>query len=146
MHRPGSPPPSGHMRIFLSTVLFPAGWYPLSDFDKKAPIFGIVSSAERVPSSTTYTTSLPSYPSRTQFRMFIRSFAAIVLILPALAGAIGILRPNSAITSTNGIPPTTGTQATTIDQCNTGPIQCCNSVQSVSHFATVLLCQPHTFF
>jgi len=69
--------------------------------------------------------------------MFVRSFAAIVLVLPALAGAISILQPNNAITGTgtNGVRPTGNLGSTTTNQCNTGTLQCCNSVQSVSHFA-----------
>ena len=124
-----------------------AGWYPLSGFDKRAPVFEADSSVEPIPSSTTHTTSFPSSASRIQSKMFIPSFAAIVLVFPALAGATSIYHPNTnnAITGTgtNGVRPAAGNLApTTINQCNTGTLQCCDSVQSVSHFSTVL-CQPH---
>jgi hypothetical protein len=132
----------------VPTVLFrgpPAGWYPPTDFDKKAPVFEVDSSVERVPSSTIHTTSFQASISKTQSKMFNRSFAAVVLVLPALTGAISIHHPNNAIasTGTNGFRPTTGNLGpTTTNQCNTGTLQCCDSVQSVSHFPTVL-CQPH---
>jgi len=66
--------------------------------------------------------------------MFARSFAAIILVLPTLAAASAL--PQSDGFTTNNIRPTQGGQPTTIDQCNTGSLQCCNDTQSVSYFAS----------
>ncbi|KAF9442358.1 fungal hydrophobin [Macrolepiota fuliginosa MF-IS2] len=51
-------------------------------------------------------------------------FTFLFLILPALAAA-------SAVPRTNSPPP--------VDQCNTGSIQCCNSVQSSDSSVVSLL-------
>ena len=69
--------------------------------------------------------------------MFARSFAAIILVLPTLAVASAL--PQSDGFTTTNIRPTQGGQPTTIDQCNTGSLQCCNDTQSVSCFATAYL-------
>ena len=72
--------------------------------------------------------------------MFIRSFAAIVLVLPTLSSAISVLSNNDAIGfgSTDGVQPTIGTQdPTTIGRCNTGTLQCCDQVQSASYSAAL---------
>ena len=65
--------------------------------------------------------------------MFARSFAAIIFVLPALAAASAL--PKDDGFTTNNIRPTSGNGPTTIDQCNTGSLQCCNGTQSVSYFA-----------
>ena len=69
--------------------------------------------------------------------MFARTFAAIVLVLPTLAAASALPQSDGFITDI--IRPTQGDQPTTIDQCNTGSLQCCNNTQSVSYFSMAYL-------
>ncbi|THU98549.1 fungal hydrophobin [Dendrothele bispora CBS 962.96] len=62
-------------------------------------------------------------------------FALFAFAILAVANAMPGGKPPVTVTVT--APPTTTTVA--VSQCNTGPIQCCNSVQSASSNAVGLL-------
>jgi len=77
--------------------------------------------------------------------MFARFFAAIVLALSALVAASALPRGGARTTHKdvghhNGFSATGNNvnqaQPITVNQCNTGTIQCCNYTQTVSYFAS----------
>ncbi|KAL5523252.1 SC3_2 [Sanghuangporus sanghuang] len=66
--------------------------------------------------------------------MFFTKYAS-VLALPLLAVATPWVTPTTKATSTTTVTVTaTATATEPASQCNTGPIQCCDSVQSADSF------------
>ncbi|KIM39608.1 hypothetical protein M413DRAFT_447084 [Hebeloma cylindrosporum] len=71
----------------------------------------------------------------------IRSFTAFVfafIILPALAAALFIIDPNYLISDGEGAT-TARDGDITVNQCNTGAIQCCDQVEAADHHDVIEL-------
>ena len=112
----------------------------LSQIGIKSARFEVDSSVEQAPVLLSTHPFESSSPNALNSKMFARSFAAILLVLPALAAA-SALPQNDGFTS-NNIRPNAGNQPAMVDQCNTGALQCCNETQTVSYFATSPSSQP----
>ncbi|KAL0956188.1 hypothetical protein HGRIS_002347 [Hohenbuehelia grisea] len=104
----------------------------------KTQRFTLYSSVEP---TTTFNYSIPKMFSRIS-NMFV--FFTVMTVYALLAAATPWGEP---VTSTTAKPPVTttvtvtapGSTVTSVDQCNTGPIQCCNSVQKASAPSAALL-------